>query len=495
MATGFRGRQRTRYAARVRRTPLERAAELPGLELARAILRETFGVELVLADAGGALAHQQGGIRQPPCSTCRDILFTPEGFRRCDAFYRDFDPSAPKLCHAGLRALGDATASGVRLIVSGLRGDETKATLSAREKRAVTTILRVLAERIDARSEPDEADGLWGLTGRSPQMQRVYESMRKLAKSNATVLVLGESGTGKELVARALHDHGTRRDGRFIAQNCAALPENLLESMLFGHVRGAFSGADRPHDGLFASAEGGTLFLDEIGETSPAFQARLLRVVQDGTYVPLGSTKTHSSNVRVIAATHRDLRRMITEGTFREDLFYRLNVLSLSLPPLRARSGDITRLCREFIEEFAAPKPDDNAWLCIQHHGWPGNVRELRAEVQRWAVQHADVDKVSPEHLSRALQGAAGFSRAADSIVAPRRVDSGPEAAQTRSVLGGAQEEKQTPTTLADALADVEKNVIREGLRRTQGRKAALARELGISRTTLNERLKRYGLA
>ncbi|MFK7998898.1 MAG: sigma-54 interaction domain-containing protein [Polyangiales bacterium] len=458
------------------RTPLERASELPGLELARGILRDAFGVELLLADAEGALAHQKGGVRAPPCSTCRDILFTPEGFRRCDAFYRQFDPQAPELCHAGFHAIGAVSEEGVRLIVSGLRGDEAKATLTPDARRSVSAILALLVKQLDAQSTPDDSGGLWGLTGRSPQMQRVYRSMRKLAASDATVLVLGESGTGKELVSRALHENGPRQRGPFVAQNCAALPENLLESMLFGHVRGAFSGADRPHDGLFASAAGGTLFLDEIGETSPAFQARLLRVVQDGSYVPLGSTKTHQADVRIIAATHRDLRTMISAGTFREDLFYRLNVLSLALPPLRSRSGDVEYLCAEFVQEFGAAQPDSNARQCIQRYDWPGNVRELRAEVQRWAVQHPEVDGVESRHLSMAVQNAAGFGRREEPL---------PVVAHS---VG-----EETPT-LAGAVSALEKELIEQGLLRTKGKKAALARQLGISRTTLNERLKRYGL-
>lgn len=459
----------------VSQTPLERASELPGLEFARAVLRDGFGVELLLADEKGALAHQKGGVRSPPCGTCRDILFTPEGFKRCDAFYREFDVRAASLCHAGFRAIGAESEEGVRLIVSGLRGEETKATLTPDAQRSVSAILALLVKQLNGQNTPDDSGGLWGLTGRSPQMQRVYGVIRKLAASSATVLVLGESGTGKELVARALHDNGPRQNGPFVAQNCAALPENLLESMLFGHVRGAFSGADRPHDGLFASATGGTLFLDEIGETSPAFQARLLRVVQDGSYVPLGSTKTQRADVRIIAATHRDLRSMITAGTFREDLFYRLNVLSLALPPLRSRSGDVELLCEEFVREFEAPQPDANALQCISRYGWPGNVRELRAEVQRWAVQHSDVDVVEARHLSTAVQNAGGFGQRTEPSLIVRR----PE---------------QENTTLAEAVAELEKRLIEEGLHRAKGKKAALARQLGISRTTLNERLKRYGL-
>lgn len=458
------------------RTPLERASELPGLELIRSVLRDAFGVELLLADAGGALAHQKGGVRSPPCGTCRDILFTPEGFKRCDAFYRQFDHRAVSVCHAGFRAIGAVSEEGVRLIVSGLRGEETKATLTPDAQRSVSAILELVIRQLNAQNATDDSGGLWGLTGRSPQMQRVYGAMRKLAASAATVLILGESGTGKELVARALHENGPRQSGPFIAQNCAALPENLLESMLFGHVRGAFSGADRPHDGLFASATRGTLFLDEIGETSPAFQARLLRVVQDGSYVPLGSTKTQQADVRIIAATHRDLRTMIAAGTFREDLFYRLNVLSLSLPALRSRSGDVEVLCEEFVQEFEAAQPDANAQQCLLRYGWPGNVRELRAEVQRWAVQHADVDVIEPRHLSTAVKNAGGF---------------GPRVEPTHLIRPAEEEESRT---LAEAVAELEKRLIEDGLHRVKGKKAALARQLGISRTTLNERLKRYGL-
>jgi transcriptional regulator with GAF, ATPase, and Fis domain len=220
-------------------------------------------------------------------------------------------------------------------------------------------------------------------------MRDLFESLRRVAATDATVLVLGETGTGKELIARSVHDASPRKAKPLVRVNCAAIPGTLMESEFFGHERGAFTGATARRDGRFALADGGTIFLDEVGELPLDLQAKLLRVLQEGEFEPLGSTRTRQVDVRVIAATNRDLGVMVREGRFREDLFYRLNVFPLHVPPLRERSGDIPLLARAFAERFARrmgrrldpPHPDDLRRL--QEYRWPGNVRELQNVVER----------------------------------------------------------------------------------------------------------------
>ena len=242
------------------------------------------------------------------------------------------------------------------------------------------------------------------ILGRSDAMQHVFATIRTVAATYSTVLISGESGTGKELVARAIHFNSLRRDRPFVALNCGAVPETLLESELFGHVRGAFTGAHANKKGLVEAADGGTIFLDEIGEMAPAMQVKLLRVLQDRRFRPLGGTQEVQADVRVIAATNQDLPKSVAEGRFREDLFYRLNVLSIKLPPLRDRDEDIPLLAEHFLQQFASQMGKGvrtisaEALALLQQHRWSGNVRELQNAIER-AVALEQTEAILPESL------------------------------------------------------------------------------------------------
>ncbi|HJL17913.1 MAG TPA: sigma-54 dependent transcriptional regulator [Sandaracinaceae bacterium LLY-WYZ-13_1] len=502
---------------------LARHERLRGVQTARAILRDAFGLELTVVGPEGPLAHRQGGVMVGSHELCRAALFSRDGFVRCDAFYRgigETEAGGRRRCHLELEAihvpvvvggevLGHLVASGFIDPRSPLGAPPDAAALArglaaldpfhpdpaepARDLRVVRgdrtdvvrAILAAAAREIeiheaDARralEEGDELPGLWGMVGASPAMRELFELIERVVRSDATVLVSGESGTGKELVARALHEHGPRADGPFVATNCGAVPADVLESTLFGHVAGAFSGAIRSSEGLFGAADGGTLFLDEVGETSPAMQVKLLRVLQDGTYLPVGATEVRRANVRVVAASHRDLSEMVAAGTFRQDLFYRLHVLTLRLPPLRDRPGDLSLLLRHLMRgvEGAPPRVGDAAWRCLERYAWPGNVRELRAEVERWAVTAAGEREVGPEHLSAAVREAGGYG-------------GGPSGEAVAAAAAGRG-------TLAAAVEALERAIIARGLERTEGNRTQLAKELGISRTTLHDRLERFGLS
>src|SRR5579864_5235859 len=262
-------------------------------------------------------------------------------------------------------------------------------------KELTSVVNRALASP-GSRREPAPAEGAerLPLIGRSPAMQEIYRVIARLTQTDLTVMIMGESGTGKELVARALHDYGKRRHGSFVAVNMAAIPKELVESELFGHERGAFTGATNRGIGRFEQAEGGTLFLDEIGDMPLEAQTRLLRVLQQGEYTTVGGRVPIKTDVRIIAATNRDLRQLIQQGLFREDLYYRLNVVPLRLPPLRERAEDVSDLVRHFLRKAEAeglpPKHLDNDALdLLKHHRWPGNVRELENLIRRLAVLHA----------------------------------------------------------------------------------------------------------
>ena len=241
-------------------------------------------------------------------------------------------------------------------------------------------------------SERDEQFDHYGIIGRSRAMEEVIRRAELVAETKSTVLILGETGTGKELVARAIHDRSAQRDMPLIKVNCAAIPETLLESELFGHVRGAFTGATTTKKGKFALADGGTIFLDEIGTMSPALQSKLLRVLQEREFEPLGAERTQRVDVRVIAATNRDLRQMVADGRFQDDLFYRLNVIPIEIPPLRERREDIPALVEHFVRKHAQrtgrriDRVDDGVLAGLQQYDWPGNVRELENTIERAVV-------------------------------------------------------------------------------------------------------------
>lgn len=302
-------------------------------------------------------------------------------------------------------------------------------------------------------------------------MQRIFSLLARIAPTDSPVLISGESGTGKELIARSIHLQSRRADRLFLALNCGALPENLLESELFGHIKGAFTGAWTEKRGLFEEADRGTLFLDEVGELPPPSQVKLLRVLQDHEVRRVGSNQTLKVDVRIVAATNRDLRRAMESGAFREDLYYRLNVFQIELPPLRDRGDDIALLAHFFLERYARQmqKPirgfEARALYHILHYGYPGNIRELENAIQR-AVALAEGDEIRDEDLPRTM-----------------REGSIP-------LLGAPKDEHPLPDDLT--LEQLEHLYIRKVLLRNGGNVAATARKLGISRSTLWRKMKHY---
>jgi len=321
-----------------------------------------------------------------------------------------------------------------------------------------------LLSRRPTLSEPPSS----GLLGRSASIRSVLEIVGRVAPTDATVLVTGETGTGKELVARAIHDQSSRADGPFVAVNCAALSQGVLESELFGHKKGAFTGAVRDRTGLFEAAAGGTILLDEIGDVSPAVQHRLLRVLQEREITPVGAVRPVPVDVRVIAATNRDLRAEMESGRFRDDLYYRLNVVRIELPPLRARREDIPLIAESFFERvgrrsYAGCSP--LAMRLLQAHPWPGNVRQLLAVLESSHIQ-AGERRIEAQHLPAELREARGEPAGG----------------------GGAERYRR-----AEPMED-ERRAIVTALAETGGAKAAAADRLGMSRTTLWRKIKEYGL-
>jgi DNA-binding NtrC family response regulator len=335
-------------------------------------------------------------------------------------------------------------------------------------------------ENRELRRSLERRRGLCGFVGVSAVMQAIFKTIHDVAPTTATVLITGETGTGKELAARALHDLGTRSSRPFVAVNCAALSEGVLESELFGHVRGAFTGAVRDKRGQFSLADGGTLFLDEIGELSPAIQAKLLRVLVTGEFQRVGGERLESADVRIIAATNKELREEVRVGRFREDLFYRLNVVPITLPPLRERPEDIPLLVNHFIETAAARAgepadfPAREVYDLLQAHAWPGNVRELENVVER-ALIYARGRPITVADLGRefaaAGDGEKGASRGGGKDQPPAAAAVDPFAGRT--------------------LQDIEKAAILAALRRTGNRLQAAA-ELGISVRKIDYRLQRW---
>jgi two-component system response regulator HydG len=308
-----------------------------------------------------------------------------------------------------------------------------------------------------------------GIVGHTPPMRTVFESIRRVAPTDATVLIQGETGTGKELIARAIHDLSARAEGPFVAVNCAALAEGILESELFGHVKGAFTGAVASRQGLFAAAEGGTVLLDEVGDVSLRLQQRLLRVLQEREVLPVGANAPRVVDVRVVAATHRDLEEEMAAGRFREDLFYRLNVFQLRVPPLRERRGDIPLLVEAALMRFRERTPQGPtsvsplAMRLLRGHDWPGNVRELFSVVES-AVIHAGGGRVEAQHLPESV----------------RRRDDGADTGVP-------------PRYKAKAVGE-ERSEIRAALETADGSRTRAAQILGMSRTTLWRRMRDFGL-
>ena len=329
---------------------------------------------------------------------------------------------------------------------------------------------RLIEENKTLKAQLDEKFGLSNVIGHDFKMLKMFDLIESVADTRTTVLVLGESGTGKTMTARAIHQNSSRRDKPFIEVSCGALPETLLESELFGHVAGAFTGASADKPGKFLQANGGTLFLDEIATASPSLQVKLLRVLQDREFEAVGGSETHHVDVRLILATNEDLEELVREGTFRQDLYYRINVITMTQPPLRERRGDIPLLIDHYLAHFnqqtgkQVTAVDEDAMRVIQRYAWPGNVRELVNVIER-AVVLAKSNLIGIADLPESM----------------RR-----EEAKVDAKLGGG--------SLKNALANPEKQLIIEALEANGWNRQNTARALGINRTTLYKKMKKLGI-
>jgi DNA-binding NtrC family response regulator len=328
----------------------------------------------------------------------------------------------------------------------------------------------IAEENKSLKAQLDLRFGLENVIGHDHRMLKIYDMIDAVADTKATVLITGESGTGKSMIARAIHRRSSRRDKPFVEVACGALPENLLESELFGHVAGSFTGSTGDKQGKFLLADRGTIFLDEIGTASPALQVKLLRVLQEFEFEAVGGTKTHRVDARVVLATNEDLSKLVREGRFRQDLYYRVNVINIELPPLRERIADIPLLAKHFLDEVCleAGKQSrgfsESALMALQRYDWPGNVRELENVVER-AVLLGKSDIVELEDLPRAVVAA-----------------------------GPGSYEPVAGRTLKEALAGPERRIILEVLESNGWNRFATAETLGINRTTLYKKMKRLGL-
>ena len=343
------------------------------------------------------------------------------------------------------------------------------AVLRAKMKKAVEK-QRLVRSNVELRRQLDKRYGFEGIVGGSAAMQRVFDTARQVSPSNASVLVLGESGTGKELVARAIHQNSPRRGHRFVALNCAALPESMLESELFGHIKGAFTGATYDRKGHFEYASGGTLFLDEIGDLPPATQIKLLRVIESREIIRVGTNEPVKVDVRLISATNRDLASLVKEGRFREDLYFRLRVVTIELPPLRERLEDLPLLSQHFVREFAEANRKSIASIApeamqlLYRYRWPGNVRELRNCIEQMVA------------LAR------GETLGID--IVPDYVRAQPSGDDDGGLSGVGEVN----------LENAERELIRQALAMTGGNRERAAAMLGIGERTLYRKIKRYGL-
>ncbi|MFZ1988762.1 MAG: nitrogen regulation protein NR(I) [Alphaproteobacteria bacterium] len=339
---------------------------------------------------------------------------------------------------------------------------------------------------------PDEPQSRIPLIGRSPAMQEIYRVLARLTQTDLTVMISGESGTGKELVARALHDYGKRRDGPFVAVNMAAIPRELIESELFGHERGAFTGAQARAVGRFEQAQGGTLFLDEIGDMPLEAQTRLLRVLQEGEYSTVGGRTQIKTNVRIIAATNKDLRDLIAQGMFREDLFFRLNVVPMRIPPLRERTEDIPDLVRHFLsaatrDGLAQKTVDQSGIEVLKRHSWPGNVRELENLMRRLAAlcpeDVLDARIITAELAEPKIRATAVAQEEAESLAVA-------VARQIERIFARHGDGLPPPGLYDRILREVERPLITKCLTATRGNQIKASTLLGLNRNTLRKKIR-----
>ncbi len=496
----------------------------PALRRIATVLREEFGVWIGFLDAeGNQYGLGRDRTREPRLFCERmmaNVLDRSSDSMTCRASTCDWVQSDAggedpfKRCHAGLSAitipitregsyLGSVYASG---FLAGERAEtqfdrvrelalnqglantssidalmSSIPVLDRAERGVLLSLVRALREQILelVASEPEDftqvGDRYGDMIGSSVEMKRLFDMLRKVARGDSTVLIRGENGTGKELIARAIHRNSRRASQPFIAQNCAAIPADLIESELFGHKKGAFSGAHRDRMGLFETANHGTFFLDEIGEMEVSLQVKLLRVLQEGTFLPVGDSTFRKVDVRVLCATNRDLKKLVEAGKFREDLYYRINVISVDAPPLRHRRGDIGLLATYFLNKachrHGRPKKllTSEAVDALCGHHWPGNVRELENEIERAVIMTGDAAVVDRSDLS-IVESSGSRERSPFDDLAPLNLD------------------------MPEAVEALERRMILEGLRRTGWNKTQTAKELGVSRRNLIRKVAALGL-
>ncbi|MEM1166751.1 MAG: sigma-54 dependent transcriptional regulator [Planctomycetota bacterium] len=391
-------------------------------------------------------------------------------------------PDVSVVLISGYASVSDA----VKAIRAGAADYLAKPIVNAELEQAMDRALRqraLLSENRRLKDQLGQSQGLRGLVGQDPRMRTVVDMVRAAAPSSATVLMYGESGTGKSLVARAVHDLSPRAAGPFVELHCGSIPETLLESELFGHVKGAFTGAEADKQGRFSAADSGTIFIDEINSASQAMQLKLLRVLQERAFEPVGSTETREVDVRVILASNQPLEDMLVDGRFREDLYYRINVVMIELPPLRDRPGDIPMLLRHFSDRYAVEHTkqvvgfDREAMEALERYHFPGNVRELQNIVERCVVL-----STSPTITVNDL---------------PEHVRLGEEASSSTG-LGRRkrlrEDEEWRPMSLADAMRDPERSIILRALRANNWNRTETAEQLEINRTTLYKKMKSLGI-
>ena len=428
------------------------------------------GETVLIRDAARELNPRRTGDRRIIADGTRSAVIAPLWFGERVGGVLFFEKQRPHWYDASDMEIARMIAAHVALAVQHQRlaEEQERAAMAERRAQGLTRRLESLQEELGERFRFDQ------IVGNSAALRAALEAAAKVAPTETTVLIAGESGTGKELVALAIHHVSQRAHGPFLAVNCAALSESLLESELFGHERGAFTGADRQKPGRFERAAGGTLLLDEVGELSPAVQAKLLRVLQEHEFERVGGTTTLKADVRVIAATNRDLEHAVDAGTFRADLYYRLNVFTVTLPPLRERGDDIRLLAEHFSREMAPSMGKEtvtftaDALAALSSHPWRGNIRELRNAVER-ALIVSDGEQITSKDL------------ALSAVVASITAD--PADVPTPSTTG-------VPRTLAD----LEREQILDALGKAEGKKARAARYLGLSRSQLYTKLKRHGI-
>ncbi|WP_174274734.1 nitrogen regulation protein NR(I) [Sphingomonas bacterium] len=457
----------------------------------RTVIREALRREGHVVETAASLAEQRRALAdfRPQVLVTDVVLPDGNGLEGIDEVRRH-DPQLPII-----------VLSAQNTFTTALRATEQGAFDYLPKPFDLSELSRAVSDALAAGSRhedvavPDTAEDL-PLIGRSPPMQEVYRTIARVVANDLTILILGESGTGKELVARAIHDFGPRAGAPFVAINMAAIPRELIESELFGHERGAFTGAAQRNAGRFEQAQGGTLFLDEIGDMPAEAQTRLLRVLQSGDYMPVGSARAIRADVRVIAATHQDLNRMIGEGSFREDLYYRLNVVPIPLPALRDRGDDVAELARYFLDRAAAdglPRKtlDAAAAARLAQHGWPGNVRELENLMRRLAALGRD-PVIGLSQVEQQFAGAGATAAAGQSLEAANLGDAiEQQLARYIASYGAAL----PPDGLYDrVLGEVEKPLLKLVLAAVRGNQLRAAKLLGLNRNTLRKKLTERGV-